>query len=67
MKYTKTLYAIVCIPELVIIKYFGNNNIEIKRMMFTYKDLLPFALVVEFELIHVYLMVDIHLYGRVVT
>jgi len=61
MKYTKTLYAIVCIPELVIIKYFGNNNIEIKRMMFTYKDLLPFALVVEFELIHVYLMVDIHL------
>ena len=25
----------VCIPDLVIIKYFGNNTIEIKRIVFT--------------------------------
>jgi len=34
----------VCIPDLVIIKYFGNNTIEIKRIAFTYPDLLPSAL-----------------------
>ena len=49
------------IPDLVIIKYLGNNTIEIKRMVFTYPDLLPSALVVELELIHVYRTVGIHL------
>ena len=51
----------MCIPDLVIIKYFGNNTIEIKRIIFTYPDLLPSAFVVELELIHVYLTVCIHL------
>ena len=51
--------TIVCIPDLVIIKYFGNNTIEIKRIVFTYPDLLPPALVVKFELIHVYRTVGI--------
>ena len=41
----------MCIPDLVIIKYFGNNTIEIKRLAFTYPDLLPSALVVQLELI----------------
>jgi hypothetical protein len=27
---------IVCIRDLVIIKYFGKNTIEIKRLVFTY-------------------------------
>jgi len=26
----------VCVPDLVIIKYFGNNTVEIKRIVFTY-------------------------------
>jgi len=51
----------VCIPDLVIIKYFGNNTIEIKRIVFTYPDLLPSALVVKLELIHVYRTVGVHL------
>ena len=51
----------MCTPDLGIIKYFGNNTIEIKRIVFTYPDLLPSALVVELELIHVYDTVDIHL------
>jgi len=51
----------VCITDLVTIKYFRNNIIEIKRIVFTYTDLLPSALVVEFELIHVYPTVGIHL------
>ena len=33
----------MCIPDLVIIKYLGNNAIEIKRIVFTYPDLLPSA------------------------
>ena len=48
-------------PDLVIIKYFGNNTIEIKRIIFTYPDLLPSALVVKLEMIHVYVRVGIHL------
>jgi len=52
----------MCIPDLVIIKYFGNNTIEIKRIVFMYPDLLPSALVVELELNHVYGMGGIHLY-----
>jgi len=40
----KSVNIIVCIPDLVIIKYFGNNTIEIKRIAFTYPDLLPSAL-----------------------
>jgi len=51
----------VCIPDLVITKYFGNNTIEIKRIVFMYSDLLPSALVVELELIHVYRTIGIHL------
>ena len=43
----------MCIPDLVIIKYFGNNTIEIKTIVFPYPDLLPSALVVELQLIHV--------------
>jgi len=50
----------VCIPDLVVIKYFGNNTIEIKRIVSTYPDLLPSALV-EMELIHMYRTVSIHL------
>ena len=44
----------MCIPDLVIIKYFGNNTTEIKRIVLTYPDLLPSTLVVELELIPVY-------------
>jgi len=47
--------------DLVIIKYFENNTIEIKRIVFTYPDLLPSALIFELELIHVYRTVGIHL------
>ena len=50
----------MCIPDLVIIKYFGNNTIEIKRIVFTYPDLLPSAFDVELELIHVYRTVGIY-------
>jgi len=50
----------VCIRDLVIIKYFCNNTIEIKRLVFTYQDLLPSDLVVELELIRVYRTVGIH-------
>jgi len=60
----------VCTPDVVIIKYFGNNTIEIKRIMFTYPDLLPCALVVELELIYTYVLYGRHVfisYGRVVT
>jgi len=31
---------LLCVPHLVIIKYFGNNTIEIKRIVLTYPDLL---------------------------
>jgi len=55
----------VCIPDLVIIKYFGNNTVEIKRIVFTYPDILPSALVVELELIHVYHTVGIHLLRKI--
>ena len=41
MQQTKSVNTIVCIPDLVIIKYFGNNTVEIKRIAFTYLDLLP--------------------------
>jgi len=58
---TKSVNNLVCILDLVIIKFFGNNNIEIKRIVFTYPGLLPSALVVELELILVYLTVGIHL------
>jgi hypothetical protein len=51
----------MCIPDLVIIKCFGNNTTEIKRIVTTYPDLLPSSLVVELELIHVYRTVGIHL------
>ena len=40
MQQTKSVNTIVCIPDLVIIKYFGNTTIEIKRIVFTYPDLL---------------------------
>ena len=58
-QYTKSVNTIVCVPDLAIINYFVNNTIEIKRIVFTYPDLLPFALVVELELIHVYRTVGI--------
>ena len=45
--------TIVCIPDLVIIKYFGNNTIEIKRIVFTYPDLLPSALIVSPKVVRV--------------
>ena len=51
----------MCIPDLVIIKYFGNNTTEIKTIGFTYPDLLQSVLVVELKLIHVYRTVGIHL------
>ena len=51
----------MCIPDLVIIKYLGNNIIDIKRIVFTYPDLLPTILVVELELNHVCRTVSIHL------
>jgi len=54
IQYTKSVNTIVRICDLVIIIYFGNNTIEIKRTVFTYPDLLTSALVVELELIHVY-------------
>ena len=37
MQQTKSFNTIVCILDLVIIKYFGNNTIEIKRIAFTYR------------------------------
>jgi len=40
MQYTKSVNTSVCISDLVIIKYFGNNIIQIKRIVFTYPDLL---------------------------
>jgi len=40
----------VFIPDLVIVKYFRNNTVEIKTIVFTYPDLLSSALVVELEL-----------------
>jgi len=46
MQYTKSVNTTVCMPDLVIIKYFQNNTTEIKRIVFTYLDLLPFALAV---------------------
>ena len=61
MQKTKSFNTNVCIPDLVIIKYFRNNTIEIKRIVFTYPDLLLSALVVELKLIHVYRTVGIHL------
>jgi len=30
MQYAKSVYTIVFLPDLVIIKYFGNNTSEIK-------------------------------------
>jgi hypothetical protein len=51
----------VCIPDLFLIMYFGNNTIEIKRIVFTFPDLLPSALVVKLELTDVYRTVGIHL------
>ena len=33
----------MCIPNLVIVKYFRNNTIEIKRIVFTYPELLQSA------------------------
>jgi len=51
----------VYIPDSVIIKCYGSNTIEIRRIVSTYPDLLPSALVVELELIHVYHTVGIHL------
>jgi hypothetical protein len=57
----KSVNTTVCIPDLVIIKHFGNNTIEIKRIVCTYLDLLPSALVFELELINVYRTVGIHL------
>ena len=30
MQYAKSVNTILCIPDLVIIKYLGNNTIEIK-------------------------------------
>jgi len=30
MQYAKSVNTIVCIPDLFIVKYFGNNTIEIK-------------------------------------
>jgi len=32
---TFSVNSILCIPDLVIIKYFGNNTIEIKIIVFT--------------------------------
>jgi len=40
--------TIVCIPDLVIMKYFGNNTTEIKRIVFTYPYLLPYIYVIFF-------------------
>jgi len=41
MQKTKSVNTIVCTPDLVIIKYFGNNTVEIIRIVSTYPDLLP--------------------------
>ena len=59
MQYTKSVNTTVCTPDLVIIKYFGNSTIEIKRLVFTYPNLLPSALIVVLELICVYRTVGI--------
>jgi len=54
MQETKSVNTIVCILDLVNIKYFGNNSIEIKNIVFTCPDLLTIrGLNVELELIHV--------------
>jgi len=54
MQETKSVNTIVCILDLVNIKYFGNNTIEIKNIVFTCPDLLTIrGLNVELELIHV--------------
>ena len=34
MQYTKSVNTIVCIHDLVIMKYFGNNTTEIKRIVY---------------------------------
>jgi len=44
MQQTKSVNTTVCVPDLVIIKYFRNNTIEVKRIVFTHLDLLPYAL-----------------------
>jgi len=49
MRSTKSVNAIVCLADLVIVKFFGNNTIEIKRIVFTYPDVLPSGLVVALE------------------
>jgi len=56
--------TIVCIPDLVI-KYFGNNTGEIKRIVFTYADLLPSVFVVDLGLIHLCRSVGIHLLWKI--
>jgi len=38
------------LTDLVITKYFGNSTTKIKRIAYTYPDLLPSAFVVELEL-----------------
>ena len=50
MQQTKSVNTLVCTPDLVIIKYCGNNTIEIKRIVSTYPDLLPSAFVVTFNI-----------------
>ena len=30
IQYAKSVNTIVCIPDLVIMKYLGNNNIDVK-------------------------------------
>jgi len=61
----KSVNTSVYISDLVIIKYFGNNIIEIRRIVFTYPHLLPSALVVELELIHVYRTLVIHVLWKI--
>ena len=63
----RSVNTIMFIPDLVIIKYCGNNTIEIKRTVFTNSDLLPSSLVVQLELIHVRRTVGIHLLWKTVT
>ena len=54
----------MCIPDLVI-KYFWNNTGEIKRIVFTYADLLPSVFVVDLGLIHLCRSVGIHLLWKI--
>ena len=65
MQWTKPVNNVVCVSDLVIIKYFGNNTIELKRLVFTCPDLLPSALVVELQPIHVYRTVGNHLLWKI--